>query len=268
MLNVEKINKYKYNGKELQDELGLNVYDYGARMYDPALGRWSVVDKLANDKMQIDKSPYAYAWNDPVSLNDPDGNCPWCIGALIGAAVDYGLQVAGNLAEGKSLGNSLTDIDGKSILISAGAGALSGGISSISKLKKAGKVVNTVVELVTDTGVSVASQVIKGEDVTLKKTLIDVGAGQIVGRAAGNKAGKSATNSAKGKNLQTKVNQQKNIARGKSNKTPKSKANVNKAQTKLNTHVGVRAAASSATASGAASTSYEKLEKKINERNN
>ncbi|KIX21476.1 hypothetical protein SY27_07145 [Flavobacterium sp. 316] len=28
--------QYKYNGKELQDELGLNIYDYGARNYDPA----------------------------------------------------------------------------------------------------------------------------------------------------------------------------------------------------------------------------------------
>lgn len=128
--------------------------------------------------------------------------------------------------------------------------------------------VNAVVEVATDTGVSVSGQAIKDGDVTLKKTLIDVGAGQIVGRAAGNKAEKSAANSAKGKHLQTKVNQQKNIARGKSNTTPKSKANVEKAQTKLDTYVETRAAASATTASGAASTGYEEMDKKINDGNN
>nr|WP_308446802.1 RHS repeat-associated core domain-containing protein [Flavobacterium collinsii] len=40
-------NKYKYNGKELLDELGLNFYDYGWRNYDPALGRLMSIDPLA-----------------------------------------------------------------------------------------------------------------------------------------------------------------------------------------------------------------------------
>jgi RHS repeat-associated protein len=254
---------------ERQEELGLNLDMTKFRMYDYALGRFTSIDPLADANPQESWTPYQYAYNNPVQYNDPYGDCPQCLwGSIIGAAVDYGLQVSVNLVEGKSLGDSLTDVDGTSILISAGAGALSGGISSISKLQKAGKVVNTAVNVATDTGVSVASQAIKDGDVSLKKTLIDVGAGQIVGNAAGNKAGKSAANSAKGKNLQSKVNQQKNIARGKSNKTPRSKANINKAQTKLDTHVGTRAAASSTTASGAASTAVEKIEKKVNERNN
>src|SRR5690554_5013971 len=62
---------YKYNGKEWQDELGLNFYDYGARNYDPALGRWMSVDPLAHRYSSI--NPYNYAINNPVIFIDVDG---------------------------------------------------------------------------------------------------------------------------------------------------------------------------------------------------
>ena len=63
--------KYKYNGKELQDELNLNVYNYGARNYDPAIGRWMNIDPLA--EKHLHQTPYLYCNANPVIFMDPDG---------------------------------------------------------------------------------------------------------------------------------------------------------------------------------------------------
>ncbi len=63
--------QYKFGAKEWQDELGLGWYDYHARNYDPALGRWNVIDPMA--PKYFSHSPYAYTLNNPVYFIDPTG---------------------------------------------------------------------------------------------------------------------------------------------------------------------------------------------------
>ena len=65
--------RFKYNGKELQEETGW--YDYQLRQYDPELGVWHAIDPSADSYYSW--SPYSYVFNNPIRLIDPDGADPY-----------------------------------------------------------------------------------------------------------------------------------------------------------------------------------------------
>ena len=81
-------NKYRFQGKELQDEHNLYWHDFGARMYDNQLGRWHCADP-ANQFV----SPYLSFCCNPINSIDPDGT--WALGGNY-----YNLMYAGRVEMG------------------------------------------------------------------------------------------------------------------------------------------------------------------------
>jgi RHS repeat-associated protein len=69
---LQKIaNKFLYNSKELQDDLGLGWYDYGNRFYDPQVPHFTTIDPMIEEHYNY--TGYAYVYNNPIKLIDPLG---------------------------------------------------------------------------------------------------------------------------------------------------------------------------------------------------
>jgi len=69
-----KGNDFKFTGVEEVADLGLNLHHTTFRFYDPALGRFTGIDALADAMTGI--NPYSYSFNNPINFNDPLGLMP------------------------------------------------------------------------------------------------------------------------------------------------------------------------------------------------
>ena len=124
--SVTSYNRWHFSGKEDQSFLSaaIPLIDFGARMYNPAIARWTAADPMAEKYYGI--SPYAYCMNNPANSIDPDGKVVWLIPLIkgvVGAAVDAGAQVTISMSSGKTFMESLKSVDltsvGTSLITSA-----------------------------------------------------------------------------------------------------------------------------------------------------
>ena len=142
------VQPYKYNGKELDTRKELNWYDYGARHYDPAVGRFITSDPLS--EKDYSASPYIYCGSNPINRIDKDGK----IWETVWDAASLSLGINSfwkNISEG-SYGAAA--IDGAGVVIDAvaaaipfipgGAGAVINSVRATDKISDVAKSTNRV----------------------------------------------------------------------------------------------------------------------------
>ena len=134
---------YKYCGKYLDRKHGLDLYDYGARLYDPAAAFWTSPDPLCEKYYNI--SPYAFCNNNPVTFIDPDGR--FIDTAWDAANVAMGVtSFVANVTAGNIVGAAL---DGAGLIVDVAATAIpvipGGAATAIKALKGAHTIENVAI---------------------------------------------------------------------------------------------------------------------------
>ena len=168
---------YRFLGNELYTSNSLGLYDFSARMYDPALGRFLSVDPMAEGYRHL--SPYAYCAGNPAVYVDKDGQVIGrvVVGAVVGAAINGGIA----LLSGES---------GREVLGAVARGAVDGGIAGLTfgmsmGTTLAGKIaVSAAVGAATSTASSTVGQLVESGGVDAKVVATDAAVGAVVGGAS------------------------------------------------------------------------------------
>ncbi|WP_194777808.1 hypothetical protein [Pararhodonellum marinum] len=213
---------------------------------------------MADHPNQVSSSVYSYGANNPVFHTDPDGKCPpWICGAIIGGALDYGLQVTVNVVKDGLSADAFTNVDIGSIVTSAAAGGLSGGLSTLKQIKNASTIVRTGVAALTDATASTANQLVTEGEVSLENVIVDVAIGQIVGKTVSDAVETKAKNSPAGKDLKNAADRTQRVAdqpkRSQARQAAKQRQ-ADDAANKLDSYGKGRAAAAGAASSSSTST--------------
>lgn len=162
-------NRWQYAGKEAQrfapggvfnqpslsgsGSVDLGLLNFGARMYDPFIARWTAADPLA--RKYLNHSPYNYCLGSPIIHQDTDGRIVAnLIGAVVGAATETGMQVASKMIAGKPFKEALREIDYADVGIAAFEGFVTAGTSAIK---------NTAIKTAARVAVSAATSTIAGK---------------------------------------------------------------------------------------------------------
>ena len=174
-------NKYQYNSKEWNGDYGLDWNHHDWRFYDPAIGRFVTIDRLPEEEEQEQLTPYQFAYNNPVRYDDPDGQCPTCPVAAVGAVV--GGVIGGLIEAGSQLYSNGEINDWKAVGGAAAQGAITGAVAGLTA---GGSLLTQAAVAGIANGVGgAASNAIQGKDITVGSVAKDVaiGAASAVGSA-------------------------------------------------------------------------------------
>ncbi|HZV71385.1 MAG TPA: RHS repeat-associated core domain-containing protein [Saprospiraceae bacterium] len=123
-------NRFGYNGKEMTEEMNLGMYDYGARQFDPVIGRFITIDRFSHEYSF--QSPYAYGANNPIKFIDVNGDSIW----IDYKGTDYLYQGGALYQGGKAFKGKVKGFLKQAIAALSKMGGTSEGASMIAELEK------------------------------------------------------------------------------------------------------------------------------------